>query len=228
MKPLLLFDIDHTLLRNAPGHKEAFAYAFKKVYSVDTTMDLIEHGGMTDKMVIIEVLKKKGLSEKVIMEKIGKCMNIMVRFYNKRKKELKAPRVLRGVRKLLREFDKEGYVMGLVTGNLEPIAKGKMKLAGLKKYFKFGGFGNENVNRTELVKLAVKKARKKYNYEHYTNVFVFGDTPRDIKAGREAGTITIGVSTGLYSVNRLKKSGADFTVKNLENIRQIKRIIEKN
>ena len=41
------------------------------------------------------------------------------------------------------------------------------------------------------------------------NVFVFGDSPRDIEAANDAHTIAVGVATSKYSVSELEKAGAD-------------------
>ena len=59
-----LFDIDGTLFKTAnPVHKNAFAYAFNKVYGVDAKQTEIRPEGMVDNQIIIEVLKLHGLSE---------------------------------------------------------------------------------------------------------------------------------------------------------------------
>jgi phosphoglycolate phosphatase-like HAD superfamily hydrolase len=48
------------------------------------------------------------------------------------------------------------------------------------------------------------------------DVFVIGDTPRDIIAGREAGFLTVGVATGKYSKEELKESGATVAISDFE------------
>ena len=59
-----MFDIDKTLLKSARGHHLSFSESFKKVYGIDTDIDIIEHDGMTDQQIIMEVLKKNGVAEK--------------------------------------------------------------------------------------------------------------------------------------------------------------------
>ena len=54
---LALFDVDKTLIRVSKGHSTAFSIAFKIVYGIDAKIDEIDHHGMTDQQVIIEVLK---------------------------------------------------------------------------------------------------------------------------------------------------------------------------
>jgi phosphoglycolate phosphatase-like HAD superfamily hydrolase len=48
------------------------------------------------------------------------------------------------------------------------------------------------------------------------DIFVIGDTPRDIDAGREAGFRTVGVATSDYSVDQLKAAGADLVLSDFE------------
>ena len=59
MNKLVLFDIDKTLIPSSRAHHQSFSEAFKKVYGIDTTIEIINHHGMTEQQVIIEVLKKK-------------------------------------------------------------------------------------------------------------------------------------------------------------------------
>jgi phosphoglycolate phosphatase-like HAD superfamily hydrolase len=51
------------------------------------------------------------------------------------------------------------------------------------------------------------------------DVFVIGDTPRDIAAGREAGFTTIGVATGKFTSGQLKETGATAVLEDFENDR---------
>ena len=53
------------------------------------------------------------------------------------------------------------------------------------------------------------------------NVFLFGDTPRDIKAGNDARIVTVGVATGNYSKEELENANADYVVDNLQDTQKI-------
>ncbi len=226
MKTLVLFDIDKTLIDSSSAHREAFSQAFKKVYGIETTIDIINPHGMTDQQIIIEVLKKKGIEEKTIRSKIFNCMKEMVRFFHRGIKQDKI-HVLNGVQELLKTLQKHNVIIGLVTGNLEPIARGKLAKVGINEYFKVGGFGSDYLERTELVKIAIKKAVTQFSFRKNKNVFLFGDTPQDIKAGERAGVYTIGVATGTYTEAELSQAGATATLKNLANTEKILRIINK-
>ena len=212
---LVLFDIDKTLLKGTRGHHLAFSDAFKKVYGVNTDIDIIEHDGMTDQQIIIEVLKKNDIAETVIKSKMTECMALMVDYFSNVIKDEKII-ILDGVPELLEELKRNNILLGLVTGNLEAIARAKLIKIGLNHFFKFGGFGSDDVDRSNLVKLAIKRAENNFNFNFDNNVFLAGDTAKDMEAGRKAQVKNIGVATGKYSREQLEAAGADFTVPNLK------------
>ncbi len=164
MNTLVLFDIDKTLIKSSSGHKLSFSDAFKKVFSVDTNIDIINHHGMTDQQIIIEVLKKNGVDEESIKSKLKECIDAMVESYEKISGEDKVI-LLDDVKESLDELNEKSYILGLVTGNLEPIAWSKLKKAGIDGYFSVGGFGSDDINRANLVRLAIKRARDEFNID---------------------------------------------------------------
>ncbi len=224
MRGLVLFDIDKTLVKESTGHAEAFSEGFKKVYNLNASIEIITYSGMTDQQVIIEVLKKKGLKEFEILSKIGQCMEVMVEYFDGVKDSIEVE-VFKGVPELLERLKNNGLLLGLLTGNLESIAKGKMEKANLNDYFKLGGFGSDGRNRIDLVKLAIERAEKNFGFKNKGNVFLFGDSPQDIKAGQEAGITSVGVATGIFTKEDLKN--ADYVVENLENTSKILEIVLK-
>ena len=227
MDKLVLFDIDRTLIKCTKGHIPAFSEAFKKVYNIDTTIDIVNHHGMTDKEIIIEVLKKNGLDEQTIKSKLEECTKEMINYYffNKIVNDDKII-VLDGVRELLEELNKNNVLIGLVTGNLEPIGRAKLEKVSLNRYFKVGGFGSDDINRTNLVKIAIRRAEENFGFKQDNNVFLFGDAPQDMKAGKEAGIKTVGVTTGIYSRKQLEDICADFILEDLKDTNKILEIIQ--
>lgn len=125
-------------------------------------------------------------------------------------------KVLPGVREVLAELDRRGQLLGLLTGNLSRIAAAKMRAAGLVRFFDVGGFGEESEIRAALVPVAISKAEERAGRDiPPERVAVIGDTPLDIEAGKEAGTRTVGVATGPYSVAELQGAGADLALESL-------------
>ena len=221
MNKLVLFDIDNTLIKSSKVKDSiAFPEAFKKVYGVEASINDINAHGMTDQQIIIELMKLKGIDEHKILSKLKDCMQTMIDSFN-RVSDQDEVVLLDGVKELLSELESKGFIIGLVTGNLEPIARGKLKKAGINHYFKVGGFGNEDINRVNLVKLAIKKSEERFGFKFNKNVFLFGDTPQDVKSGKAAGATAIGVTTGIYSKEQLKEAGADYIFENLEDTNKI-------
>jgi len=221
---LALFDVDGTLVRGFQGHNKAFSEGFKKVYGVDATVDTIGVQGMTEQQVIIEVLKQHGFNEEEIMSKIEECMRVMIDYF---KAIIATDEIilLDGVQELLRQLSDHDILMGLVTGNLKPIARGKLEKVKIYHYFRVGGFGNDDLDRANLARLAIEIAKEYYGFQFNNNVFLFGDAPQDMKAGKEVGVKTIGVTTGVCSKKRLKNAGADVVLKNLKDTKRILKII---
>ena len=91
-------------------------------------------------------------------------MDAMVEYFEREIAKSKVD-VLPGAIDFLKALDKEGILMGCVTGNLEKIARTKLKKAGINKYFKLGGFGSDHISRTELAKLAIKIAKEDFGFE---------------------------------------------------------------
>lgn len=221
---LLLFDIDQTLLNDNSCHKDAFAYAFKKVYGLDTTIDIILYHGMTDQQIILETLKKNRVYEPQIRSRMKEAIDSMAIFYDNVHND-STPEVLPGVRDLLDALQEKGYALGIVTGNLEKIGRAKLASAGLNSYFKIGSFGSDDISRTNLVRIAIERAELDYGFKKNDDVSLFGDSPQDMIAGKEAGVLTIGVGTGVYLIDDLMDAGAKYAVPDLRDTMHILDII---
>lgn len=228
---LVLFDIDKTLLRSKfrpSTQRKAFSTALKEVYGLDVNIDLVEHRGMTDQQILIEILKLHGFSDDEIQEGLPECMQRMEEFFreNMPAEELE---ILEGVEDLLERLQKEGIILGIVTGNLRGIAEKKLTELGLWEYFKTGAFGSDSANRAELVRLAVRRAEN-LGFKP-DRIFVVGDTPRDVDAAKRSGIKNIkviAVATGDCSVEELKEAGADFVFENLKDVDAVIKVIESN
>ena len=49
-----------------------------------------------------------------------------------------------------------------------------------------------------------------------SDVIVVGDTPLDVDAAKAVGATSLGVASGAYAVDELRRSGADFVLASLE------------
>ena len=215
---LVLFDIDKTLIDRKHGDTGKFHYTTEKVFGVHCRR-IVTHG-MTDQQIIIEMLKKEKIPESVIMPKLEECKNVLADYYRNNMKNYSYT-VFSGVTELLALLNKNKIPLGLVTGNIEEVAHLKLKKVRLDKFFKIGGFGSDAIKRPELVRIAIKRAEKRFSRDFGGNTFVIGDSPNDIQAGKEAGAKTIGAATGAYSQNTLKKFKPNYVLPNLRNTGKI-------
>jgi phosphoglycolate phosphatase-like HAD superfamily hydrolase len=122
--------------------------------------------------------------------------------------------ILPGILQFLEDFHGHSKLtFGLATGNVERGARIKLDRGNLNRFFPFGGFGSDAESRTELIRRAAENGIQHAGVLfHPDNVFVIGDTPRDIVAGREAGFQTVGVAAGDYSIQDLEEAGADLVL----------------
>ena len=222
---LTLFDIDGTLVRGARCHYQAFVHAVNRYYGMKEDISGINYAGKTDPQILMEVLKMGQVPEETIQENFQDCLNYMTQYYiaNVHRENVQA---LGGVTNLLKELKNENILMGLTTGNLEQIAYAKLGKAGLDGFFSFGGFGSDSPRRPCLVEKALERARKLHGYRG-DQVFIIGDTPRDVEAAKPFNLKTIAVATGRYSSQELEKTGADFVLDNLQDMDGFFEIIKK-
>jgi phosphoglycolate phosphatase-like HAD superfamily hydrolase len=135
--------------------------------------------------------------------------------------------ILDGVVNILTKFQQNDIILGLVTGNLEEIARAKLKKIGVDRFFYFGGFGSDHMDRAHLARLAIQRAQENTNLANIGKIFLFGDAPQDMKAAKEAGATAIGVTTGTFSKEHLLTAGADKVFPSFEDTEKILKFILK-
>ena len=74
MKYLASFDIDNTLIQSSSGHVASLILAIKDVYGLDTSIDVINHHGMTDPEIIIRIVEKYDVDDQIIQSRLKECM----------------------------------------------------------------------------------------------------------------------------------------------------------
>ncbi|CAL9111534.1 unnamed protein product [Musa acuminata var. zebrina] len=212
---LVTFDVDGTLIRSTGSasnhlHRQAFAHAFLRVFGLqNATIEAVQHHGQTDPIILVNTAIHYGVSSNVAAERLPDMKTEMLKYAREHVEEIgEGLEVLPGVASLLDALSSSNVVIGLVTGNLEEIAWMKMDGLGIRKYFtvpNFGGFGSDHIDRGHLVKIAADRAKELCPAGFDLRVHV-GDTPNDIKAAEYGGALAIGVCTGIFTEEELKKS----------------------
>lgn len=226
MNILAFFDIDNTLIHSSRGHVEALLLSMAEVYDLEVRIDVINHHGMTDQEIIARILEAYGIDQAVIKSGLKTCMATMCRRYSTIVKSENI-NIMDGAFNLIVKLEQNGIDLGLVTGNLEAIARHKLKKIGLDQFFKIGGFGSDHIKRGELVKIAIQRAEERFGCDYNGMVFHFGDAPQDMQAARRGGAVPIGVATGVYTSEQLTAAGAEIVLPDLGNADDILRILLK-
>lgn len=213
-----LFDIDWTLLakdKKRNIHDEAFYCAFETVYGLKVTQkESVE--GWIDNQIILETVIRHGISEKEAKRKLPQTTKVMAEYFLTHRKEGKYL-LLPGVKEILISLQKKGILTGLLTGNVEEIAWGKIEEAGIKNFFQFGAFGNEVYKRVDLINLAHQRAEKLMRRKLLLKgLVIVGDTPLDVACAKEGGIESIAIASGPHPLEELSSAGADLVLKSLK------------
>lgn len=226
MNILTFFDIDNTLIHSSRGHVKALLQSMAEVYDLEVGIGVINHHGMTDQEIITRILEAYGIDQAVIKSGLKTCMDTMCRRYAEIVKSENII-IMDGAFDLTVKLEQNGIDLGLVTGNLEAIARHKLKKIGLDQFFKIGGFGSDHIERGELVKIAIQRAEERFGCDFKGRVFHFGDAPQDMQAARQGGAVPVGVATGIYTSEQLTDAGAEMILPDLKKADNILQMILK-
>jgi phosphoglycolate phosphatase-like HAD superfamily hydrolase len=196
-----LFDIDGTLLRSRDRvHVESFASSVQRITGFEVTLAGILLHGSTDTAILREACKQANVPPEVLEASTEGILEAMRHAVSERRDELDLVR-MPGVEQVLDYLARRGALLGVATGNLEVIGWIKVEQAGLRQWFRFGGFSDHFPIRSELIGQAADKARELAG--RGASICVVGDTPRDIEAARANFLSVIAVATGSYTFDDL-------------------------
>jgi phosphoglycolate phosphatase-like HAD superfamily hydrolase len=205
-RPLLLFDIDGTLIRSeTPAVLDGFDRAFREVFRIDRLLHHIDTSGMIDRQILAELARLHG-REPTLDEVLAACRIIAEHCRTSPFTTI----VLPGVSELVGVLRETGYPLGVLTGNVQEVAWLKLRASGLADAFGFGAFGDDADQRADLVPIALERARQTMDFDvpaHRT--WIVGDTPRDIACARSNGVRVIAVATGRWTADQLAEHAPD-------------------
>jgi phosphoglycolate phosphatase-like HAD superfamily hydrolase len=225
---LVLFDIDGTILLTSGAGKRAVHRALAEVFGAPGRA---EHrfDGKTDPQIVRELMRMEGHADDHIDERMSRMLDRYVDYLHE---ELDhgdtTVRLMPGVAELLDALEaRPDVVLGLVTGNLAAGAAAKLRAGGIDpERFRVGAFGSDHELRVELPGVAQRRARDELGvHVEGADVVVIGDTPADVECGRAIGARTIGVATGYYTVDELRKHLADEVFEDLADTAGVVRAI---
>jgi phosphoglycolate phosphatase-like HAD superfamily hydrolase len=215
-----LFDIDGTLMRSRDRvHYESVAASVQRVTGFEITLAGVLIHGSTDTAILREACMQAGIPDDVLEKHYDAILQAMRNSVAERRRELD-PELTPGIEEALRHLAQKGALLGVVSGNLEAIGWIKIEKAGLREWFRFGGFSDQFPVRSELIGHAARKARELSQPRGETGVqiCVVGDTPLDIEAARANFLSVIAVATGKYSFDELLRFQPEACVSSLADL----------
>ena len=196
-----LFDIDGTLLRSRDRvHFDSLVSTLRQVMGFEVSLEGVPLAGNTDTSILREACKRAGIPTEVVERQVTAILDGMCDSVAGRRNEVQ-PVLMPGVEPTLRYLAGRGATLGVASGNLELIGWIKIESAGIREWFRFGGFSDHFPARSELIGNAARKARELAGAE--ASVCVVGDTPRDIEAAHANGLPVIAVATGQFTFDAL-------------------------
>ncbi|HYQ12914.1 MAG TPA: HAD family hydrolase [Solirubrobacterales bacterium] len=212
----ILFDIDGTLINTGGAGAASWRLAFDELYGISADIGKFTDAGMTDPAVgrrtFEAVLKRK--PERREFTRLMERRNF---YLHQTVQESKGYEVLPGVNELLPKLIDGGYMLGIVTGNVEAAAHVKLHRANLNRFFSFGGYGSDSDERGEVTRIALERASQVYGEKvERDQAFSVGDTPLDVTGAHAAGIECVGVGSHHYTADQLREAGADYAITSLE------------
>jgi phosphoglycolate phosphatase-like HAD superfamily hydrolase len=196
-----LFDIDGTLLRSRDRiHVNSFVHGVQRVTGFEVSLKGIALQGNTDTGILREACTQAGIPAEILESQTEAILTAMCDAVTAQRHSMDLIR-MPGVEEALRHLAARGKLLGVATGNLEVIGWLKIEHAGLREWFRFGGFSDKFPIRSELIAHAAAKARELAG--SHARVCVVGDTPRDIEAAHANSLPVIAVSTGRSTIEEL-------------------------
>lgn len=224
VRKCILFDIDKTLVSSSTAHHDAFQSAIRTVFKVEPRGTKVSFHGMSDQWIAREVARARGLSEADIKEFMDACLAAIITGYEERVAQDTAE-LLPGVTALLDRLKNDNHILGLITGNLQPIAYAKLGKLGVAQYFPFGGFGSDAFMRSDMLAFAISRAKSEGFSGTNNDIWVLGDTPNDIVAAHANNVRCLAVATGFFSSEMLSEANADCIVQDLSDLQKVVKIL---
>jgi phosphoglycolate phosphatase-like HAD superfamily hydrolase len=198
--------------------------AGRDLYGERFTVDGVEFSGRLDTLIWRDLARING-----VVDDDGEHERFRATYGARLAQRLQVTstaKLLPGVQALVEQLIATDHAaIGLLTGNYPETGRLKIRSAGLDPdVFKVNAWGCEGGARRDLPPLAMQRHRQLTGRELAgEEVIIIGDTPHDVDCAKAHGCRSIGVATGMFSVEVLRKSGADLALPTLSDTAAILR-----
>ncbi len=199
---IIFWDIDGTLVRTGRAGLYAFQAAVTERGLGPVDYREIQAAGMTDYSIagqILENLTGRAAVHQEITALADRYEELLSEHLAQHEGQ-----VLPSVREILAALREAGALSLLLTGNSRRGAQLKMRKFGLESFFDFdrSAFCENSRTRDDVAHRALRSVESLTGADP-ARVFVIGDTPNDVRCGKNIGAYTIGVATGTFSEKQL-------------------------
>ena len=213
---ILLFDIDGTLVSTGGAGAVAWKQAFQELHGIPADINQFTDAGMTDPDVGAQTFEAV-LHRTPTAHELAQLIQRRLEHLPEAVAASEGYQVLPGVPQRLRQLSRDGHLLGIITGNGDGAAHIKLQRGDLNRWFTFGAYAAAGLDRAGIVREAVERGESILGQDvPNAEIYVVGDTPRDVDAAHAVGCTAIGVATGHYDVAALQAAGADHVVETLE------------
>lgn len=215
---LVLWDVDHTLIRTGGIGREAFAEAFARATG-SAMGEMTDPSGRTEGDIFRQTAAAHGITEpESLFPAFSRCLAAA---YESRLKTLQIHgNVLAGARAALKALEgNPDVVQGVLTGNLRDVARIKLAAFDLDTHvdWHISAFAEDGSERTELVEAARMRALNSIGRPFLgSHTILIGDTVNDVDAAIQANASVIAVASGRFTVAELHAAGAEVVLTDLE------------
>jgi phosphoglycolate phosphatase len=217
---LVLWDVDHTLVRAGPSGVALYELVLADVYGLRLPAQLASMAGRTDTSIALEVLTAAGVDAVAELPRFHEALARraadvadLVRDHG-----IVLPGVRQAIAAVADHAADRPVVQSLLTGNLPALARVKLSALGLTEHLDFdiGAYGDVSSVRADLVPVARQRAAARHRLDFSGRATVLiGDTPHDVAAATATGARAVGVATGRFSAAELADAGADVVLPDL-------------
>lgn len=214
---LVLWDIDLTLLWAGEAGRAIYSAAFARATGTELTAPL-DAAGRLDPDIYRDALAAHGLAPAA--HPFPAFAAVLEEEHERGAELLRAKgRVLAGAADALDALgDRGGVVQSVVTGNVEPVARRKLRAFGLDALLELdvGAYAGDAPTRAELVDVARRRASEKHGVSFHGGATVLiGDSAHDVAAALSSGGRIVAVATGRAGADDLREAGAPFVLDDL-------------
>ncbi len=221
---LVLFDIDGTLVnvqreitRRILVDAVVETFGYGDPFEIPATY---RFHGRTDRSIFIDVAAMMRIDREAALEVLHHFEERLLKGWD-RSLTAETVMVLPGIVPLLEHLAADPRItLGLLTGNLERGARSKLSPHDLNRFFPFGAYGSDAIERNDLPPIAIERANglhqangKRFSFEH---AVIIGDSNRDIECARAWGIRALAVATGGLTADELREHGPDQVMETLE------------